>query len=494
MRIHHHLCFTVLGSSWALAPVLADLPAHPEQITFAPFNFIPPKAADFRHTLPSGVAVYLAPSHEFPLIDLSLTFRGGAYLDSADKIGVAGATGAMMRRGGTKAMPPAQLDEEFDFLAANAGTGVGGTESSATLNCLASNFDQAFALFMDMVRNPGFDAERFAIYKDEVIESMKQRNDNASAISGREWSRLLYGEDHFQGRDATGAMIQTMTVDDLRAMHERLFHPAPGHLFIAVSGDFDPSTMLAKLEAALNDWPAGAPVSDPPAPTHALTPGLYHIEKDIPQGKVVIGMRGIQRDDPDFFPALLMNDILGGGGFTSRIMSRVRSDEGLAYSAGSQMQAGVYYPGEFRAGFESKNPTVALATKIVYEEIERIRTEPVTEESLEMSKASFIERFPRTFESKPSMLRVFVSDELTRRDPNYWQTYRDNVKSVTPGDVQRVARERLTSGSLAIFIVGKWAEIYPGDLDGRAKMSDFFGGNVNHIPLRDPLTLEPMEN
>src|SRR5262245_44905597 len=103
----------------AAAPLAsaADLPAHPDKLEFKPFEYQPPKAANYRHVLPSGVVVYLAPSHEFPLIDLSLSFRGGSYLDPADKVGLASATGAMIRRGGTTTMPPAQLDEEFDFLA-----------------------------------------------------------------------------------------------------------------------------------------------------------------------------------------------------------------------------------------------------------------------------------------------------------------------------------------------------------------------------------------
>jgi zinc protease len=479
----------ILGA--AAAPAIAsDIPKRPEEIVFAPLRFDPPRASDYRHALAGGVTAYLAPTSELPLINLTFTFKGGSYLDPSDMVGLARATGAMMRRGGAGERAAEQLDEDLDFLAANASVSGGETQCTASLNCLASNFAESFALFMDIVRRPRFQQDRLDLYKSEQIENLKQRNDRAESILRREWSALLYGRDHFEASQPTKAMIDAMTVDHLRSMHARTYHP--GHLIIAVSGDFKPEAMLAALNQALAEWPAGELASDPPAPSATFTPGVYHIEKDIPQGKVEIGLRGIRRDDPDYFPILVMEHILGGGGFTSRITKRVRSDEGLAYSAGTDLYAPPYYPGEINAGFQSKNRTVALATRIIMEEFEKVRAEPVSEEELIVAKNSFIETFPRTFESKAGMLNVFVADQLTRRPADYWQTYRERIGSVTAADIQRVARERLVPQSMAIFVVGKWDEIYAGDLEGRATMADFFGGNVTHLPLRDPLTLDPI--
>ncbi len=301
----------------------------------------------------------------------------------------------------------------------------------------------------------------------------------------------MFGDEHFEGSLPTAASVEAITPERLSAMHRQIFHP--GNMIVAVSGDFDSAEMLATLEKAFGDWDRGEEVADTPVPTHELTPGVYHIPKEIPQGKVAIGMRSITRDDPDAIALDVLNDILGGGGFTSRIMRSVRSNEGLAYSASSRLSPRVDYPGEFRAGFESKNPTVALAIKIILQQINDVRAEPVTEEELETAKQSLIETFPRVFESKPQMLSVFVSDEWTDRPEGYWQTYRDRVQSVTADDVLRVARQHLDPAKMAILVVGDWEEIAAGDLDGRAKMADFFGGEVTHLPLRDPLTLEPVE-
>lgn len=469
---------------------IADIPPHPQQIVFAPLVFEPPQAGEYRHTLDNGVAVYLAPSHEFPLINIVFTFKGGRYLDPADQVGLAAATGAMMRRGGTTTVSAQDMDEEFDFLAANASSSAGLTQSSASLNCLASNFGQCFARFIDMVRNPGFQESRLAIYKQETLEQMKQRNDHAARILSREWRFLLYGDDHFEAALPTESSIESLTADDLQWMHRRIFHP--GNLIVAVTGDFEPKIMLQQVQDAFDSWVIGEPVSDPPAPQATLVPGVYHVEKDIPQGRVSIGLRAIRRDDPDYFPMLLMNRILGGGGFVSRIVSRVRSDEGLAYSARSAMSPRVHYRGEFRASFQSKNPTVALAMKIILQEIQRIRSEPVSDDELATAQNALIETFPRTFESKAGMLNLFVNDELTNREPDYWQTYRDNVRAVTPADIMRVAQTYLLADQMAMVVVGKWDEIASGDLEGRADMSDFFSGAVTHLPLRDPLTLRPM--
>ncbi len=474
----------------ASSVAVAEVPERPENIDFKPLNFEPPLADEYRHTLSTGVPVYVAPSREFPLVTISFTFKGGSYLDPADKVGLASMTGAQIRQGGTTTISAEDLDEKFDFLAASVSSFAAGDQSGASLNCLTSNLDESFALFMDMVRNPGFDSDRMRLAVEQRLEQMKQRNDDADSILGREWSALMYGRNHYQGRVATEEMTRSITVDDMRRFHEEIF--TPGNLIVGVTGDIEVAEALSMLERAFDGWEAGSRMPDPAGPTEEIAAGVYRIEKDIPQGKVRLGMRGVKRDDPEYFPLTIMNDVLGGGGFTSRIMSRVRSDEGLAYGAGSMMWMPPYYEGEFRASYASKNRTVAFALKIIFEEIERMRSELVPEEELETARASFIETFPRTFESKQGMLNVFISDEWTGRDPSFWKNYRDNIRRVSAKDVQSAAKKHLHPDDMAVLVVGKWDEIYPGDLEGRASMADFFEGVSTELPLRDPLTQEPL--
>jgi len=209
------------------------------------------------------------------------------------------------------------------------------------------------------------------------------------------------------------------------------------------------------------------------------------------QGRVTMGHLGIQRGNPDEVAVGLMNDILGGSGFTSRITNRVRSDEGLAYSAGSGMAPGVYYPGVFRAAFQSKSATVAQAVQIIIEEIDRIRTAKVSAEELDTVKNSAIEVFPRQFSSAAVVAGLFASDELTGRDSKYWTTYRDRVRAVTVDDVQRVAQKYLQPDNLVILAVGNADDMLKGNPDKPVYSFEKLrkGSAIVRIPLPDPNTM-----
>jgi zinc protease len=249
--------------------------------------------------------------------------------------------------------------------------------------------------------------------------------------------------------------------------------------------------MLRKLEAAFATWPGTVPSVPPvPATQNPADPGLYRIQKDVNQGRVSMGLIGVKRDNPDIYALEVMNEILGGSGFTSRIMKTVRSDEGLAYSAGSGMSFGVYYPGRFRALFQSKSRSVAYATQLVLGEIKKIREAPVTDEEMDTIKKNIIETFPSSFASKAQSMGIFAADEYTHRDPTYWPTYRDRIKAVTKADVQRVARTYLVPEKLVMLVVGDQKEIDLGDPAHPVTLKSLApGGKDATLPLRDPMTM-----
>jgi len=469
-----------------------DVPERPEELVFEELNFTPPAAGEFRYELTSGVPVYMAPSTEFPLVSITFSFKGGSYLVADDKAGLNSITGALMRSGGTVSMSPADLDEDVAYLAANISTGSGATTSGASLNSLSSNLDEALAIFIDVVRNPRFDEDRKRILIEQRLEDMKQRNDAPGSIMSRDFNRLMYGEGSFQARVSTEDTITSISDQDMRDFHRRVFHP--GNLIIGVSGDFEIQEMLSMLERAMQGWEFGERVPDPPGSANVPEPGVYYVNKDdVPQGMVRLGHRTVDRDHPDSIKISVMNDILGGGGFTARLMNRLRNDEGLTYGVYSSFVRPSWYLGHFLTHFSTSGETVALALRMAKEEIERMRSGMVTEEELTTAQNSFIETFPRTFESKPAMLGVFINDEWTGRDPNYWATYRDKVRAVTRADIQNVADEYLRPDELAILIVGPWEAIFTGnvnevDPERRASMADFFGGAATQVPLRDPLS------
>jgi predicted Zn-dependent peptidase len=186
----------------------------------------------------------------------------------------------------------------------------------------------------------------------------------------------------------------------------------------------------------------------------------------------------------------MMNDILGGSGFTSRIMSRVRTDEGLAYDAGSSFSPGVYYEGQFRAAFQSKSATAAQAAQIVLDEIARMRKEKVSAEELETVKNQAIEIFPRYFATADAVADTFAADEFTGRDPGYWETYRDKIRAVTVEDIQRVALKYLHPDQLVILAVGNVGDMLKGDPDKpQNSFEKMAGGKIIRVPLPDPATM-----
>jgi predicted Zn-dependent peptidase len=475
------------------AGVLAQtqIPAHPRELKYTTLTYTPPKRDQYRQVLSNGVVVYLVEDHDLPLVNISTIVRTGSYLDPTGKEGLAALTGSQMRVGGTTSKTAEEFDEAADFLAANITNSIGATQGNANLNLLAKDVDQGLSLYFDMLRNPRFQEDRLKLAKSQQLQNMERRNDRTDAIEGREWSRLMYGTDHFSTRETTKASIDGITREDMVAFHQKYYQPA-GFIF-AVSGDFNTKDMLAKLEAATKGWPVNKQaVPEVPKPTVTQVAGVYTVHKaDVNQGRVSIGHTGSVRNNPDAYALEMMNDILGGGGFTSRITSRVRSDEGLAYSAGSNFGLGVYYPGNFRASFQSKNSTTSQAIDIILEEINRIRTTKVSAEELETEKNFAIEVFPRTFATAGQIAGTFAQDEYTKRPADYWATYRDRIRAITADDVLRVAQKYLQPDKLIVLVVGNIDEITKGNPDkpqySLAKIAK--DGQIRRIPLPDPLTM-----
>ena len=472
-----------------------SIPARPEKLNFPPLTYEPPSAADYRVQLKSGPVAYVVPDRTLPLINISIQVRTGQYVEPAGKEGLAELTGWLLAHGGAGTNTAEQLEERLAFLAADLEADISDTQGSVGLNLLSKDLDEGLDILREVMFAPRFQADKIALRKEQLLQEMKQRNDDSASIEGREKMFLAFGENFWMNHYPTAASLEAITSDDIAAFHHRWFHPQ--NFIIAVSGDFDRAEMIAKLEKLFSgQTSSGAGPSPIPTNTTFCAPGIYLVNKpDVNQGRVSIFLPGIQRDNPDFYAVTIMNDILGGGGFTSRILNRVRSDEGLAYSAGSRFSGGVYFPLTFTALFQSKSRTVAYAASIVLEELKKIKDAPVTDGELNIAKRAYIERFPRSFASKAQVAGVLASEEFTGRyltDPQYWKNYRTKVAAVTAEDVQRVAKKYLTLEKLAILVVGNESEIRLGHPDHAVKLTDLAPGKFTELPLRDPLTMKPM--
>ncbi|MFN3413691.1 MAG: M16 family metallopeptidase [Thermoanaerobaculum sp.] len=469
-----------------------EIPARPEMLSFPPLAFVVPRAESFKVSLPGNVPAYVAEDKLLPLVTVQISFRGGRFLEEKGKEGTAELLGTVWRTGGAGGLSPQELDETLDFLAAQLSTSVSGTSSSVTLNLLAKDLDRGLQLLFDVLVRPRFDEARLAKAKEDLIAELKRRNDDAADIESREWQRLIYGEDFWLCRLPTKNSVEAITREDLFALHRRIVNPA--NCVVAVAGDVDRQAVVRKLKAYFEQWKVKPqPVPPVPQPTHRPKPGVYLVHKaDVNQGRVSIGHLGAKRPLPEEFAITVANDILGGGGFTAWMMSRIRSDEGLAYGAYSSYSILDAYPGTFRAGFQSKSSTCARAAFLTLELVDKLRRGEITEAELTTSKNSFIETFPRNFETKLRTVQLYAQDELSGRPHSYWVSFRDNIHQVDVQAAQKAAQKLIRPEEFVILVVGNVDEILKGHPDypeiQLAKL-----GPMTRLPLRDPLTLQPLE-
>jgi predicted Zn-dependent peptidase len=472
----------------------AEIPERPEKLVYPPLKYEPPSPAQYRMLLKSGPVAYVAPDRELPLVNIHILVHTGNFTEPPGKEGLANLTGYLLARGGTKSKTAEELEERLAFLAANLNTSAGDTQGSVSLNLLSKDLDEGFDILREVLTAPRFQEDRFTLAKQQNLQTMKERNDDSAAIEGRERNFLAYGEHFWSNRHMTQASLDSITREEMQAFHQKWFHP--GNFVVAVNGDFDREAIAARLEKLFGNWPyQGAAAPPVPSDAQMASPGVYIVNKEVNQGRVGILLPGIMRDDPDYFAVQVMNDILGGGGFTARIVNRVRSDEGLAYSVGSSFSGGIYFPRVFVAAFQSKSRTVAYAASLVLDEMKKLAAERVTDEDLQTSIKSYVETFPRTFATKAQVAGTLANDEFTgryARDPDYWKNYRAKIGAVTKDEVLRVAKKYLAPEKAVILVVGDKKEILLGHPNHPVTLESLGVGKITELPLRDPLTMKPL--
>ena len=455
-----------------------------EELTFEPIEFKPPVPE--KRTLSNGMTLYLIEDHELPLFSINGLIKTGDIYDPADKVGLSSIFASVMRTGGTGSREPDALNEELESMAASVEVGMSREYGTVNLSTLAEDIEKGLEIFADVLRNPAFREDKLELRKQQSVERIRRRNDNPIQLAWRNFSALLYGTDHPFGWYTDIEGIESITADDLKAFHAKYYHP--NNMMLAITGDFDTETLIGQLETVFEGWEP-TDITFPDVPTLEPTPNasVNYIFKDLPQSVMLIGHFGIKRtpDFPDYFALRVMNDILGEGGFTSRLMKEVREKAGLAYMVGSIMQTTYYTnPGEWFAYSQTRTEKTAEAISLIIDVVKGLRDTPVPEAELQRTKDSLINSFVFGFESSSQI--AFQQMMLAYRGyaPDFLETFTDNIAKVTAADVQAVAQKYLHPDALTIVTVGNKAN-FDRSLD------EF--GEVKEIEIEQPAPPPPAE-
>jgi predicted Zn-dependent peptidase len=461
----------------------------PDDLKFPPLKYDPPHPKDFRVKLSKGMIGYIQEDHSLPLVEVRAYIKYGSIYDPEQQLGIGDVLSGTLIKGGTRTKEGGDIEERIDFLGGSLSFYVSERTSSLSLFVLKKDLDEGLSLFFDVLKNPEFREESLRITKGRLIESLKQANDSPRRVLSREFNKLIYG-DHPLTFQPTKATIEGVSREDLKALHSKYFFPA--NIMITAAGDFNTKSMMTKINTAIKSW-KNKKVSFPEFSQDfpKVEPGVYFIQKKINQGYIQLGHLGLEDTHPDYYAVQVMNFILGGGSFTSRIVTKVRSDEGLAYSTGSRFGYRWGFPGTVYGFVQTKSATAGYAISLILKEFERIRKEIVSDEEMETAINYYIESFPNSFTNPMSTMSTFAMLEMRGRPMDYYQTYRDKIKAVTKEQILEVAQKYIHPDKMAIMIVGDWEPCNTGGDKFAGPLDNF--GKVNRLTLKDPLTGEEIK-
>jgi len=449
------LAATAAALLLAPAPLLAQAKNWKEISTppLKSFTIAKPK----RVALPNGLVILLMEDHELPLINAFAYVRAGLRDDPAEKTGLGSIAGQVWRIGGTKTKTGDELDDFLEARAAKVETSVSMANTTVSLSCLKGDFDAVLAVFDDLLRNPEFREEKIPLAKNQLNTGIARRNDEPMQIASRESTKLGYGADSPYARVAEYATVAAVTREDLLAWHRRSVHP--DRIVMGVAGDFDSKEMEAKLTKTFGAWPKG-PAATTPFAAYRKTPkpGVFLVEKDdVNQSSIHLVHLGVEKRDPDYFALEVMNEIFGGG-FSSRLFSRVRSDKGLAYAVYGGVRSGWDYPGLFDIYLGTKSQTTATGIDALMMEVKGILEAKPSPDELQRARDAILNSFVFRFDSREKILREQAFDEFYGYPADFLDRYRSEIEKVTAEDVQRVAKKHVRPQDLAILVVGKAAD------------------------------------
>jgi len=410
-----------------------------------------------RIVLENGMVLLFSGRHELPVVTVSMAIKAGGLVEPADKPGLASITASLLTQG-TKKRTANQISSEIDFIGGSLSVAGGDDFASANLRVLAKDLRTGFDLLADVLMDPVFDQKEIDRKVKETLAAIQRQKEEPEVIAGDAFSKAVFGA-HPYGRtsDDVAAYLPRITKQDIQDFYARRY--GPNDCVVAVVGDVTEKEIVALLRERFAGWKS-AEKQDPP---HAALPAIPSLtvrkmDKNITQANIALGQVGISRENPDFYAVVVMNYILGGGGFSSRLMDNIRDNRGLAYDVHSGFAA-QKEPGAFRVWTQTKSESANEAIAEIFKELKRIRTEPVSDKELADAKAYLTGSFPLRMDTSAKIAGMLTNIEIYGLGLDYPQRYAGLINAVTKDDVLRVAKKYIDPDHMAMVVLGNQEKI-----------------------------------
>lgn len=429
--------------------------------------------------LKNGLKVMVVENHKLPQVRVQLLIDNPMH-GEANVVGVSSILARMMGNG-TASIDKDSYNEEIDYLGASINFG----NESAFASSLSKYFPRILTLFADAVKNPLFAEEEFNAQKSRLIENLKASEKSVAEVGSRVNTALTYGKNHPKGEFTTEEVLEGIQLANVKNYYDTFFSPSNAYLVVVGDVTFKDVKKLVKKE--LSDWKK----REVPRVTFNTPKDVQYTQinfVDMPnavQSEIaVINLVELKMSDEDYFPVILANHILGGG-FNGMINLNLREDKGWTYGAYSGIGAGKEIQ-RFAATTSVRNQVTDSAVVEIMKEIRNIRTVPVTEERLEVSKASYTGSFVRALERPSTIAQYALRVETQDLDPDFYVNYLKKLNEVTVEDIQRVANKYFKEDNLRIVVTGKGSEVLEGlknltTLDGKPLPIKYYDSYANEV-------------
>jgi zinc protease len=408
-----------------------------------------------RTVLPNQLVLLVCEEHSLPFVTIQLLIHSGSNRDPSGEEGLSHLTAKGLPLGTSKRNATA-INEELDFMGASLHSSSGRDYATLNIRVLRKDLEKAFDLFMEVLTQPTFPEDEVKREIQKTLAAIQSAEDDPGDVAEKQFNKTLFGKSSYgHPIEGTKESVPKLTREAVVRFYRSYYHA--NNAILTVVGDITPDEVKAKLVPLLEKWAIGKIPKLPFVTEFEKKQKTVKINRPITQANIILGHAGVSRNNPDFYALTVMNYILGGGGFSSRLMQEIRVKRGLAYSVGSFFDVGKY-PGSFQMALQTKNESAKEAITLSLQEMERIQKELVLEKDLERTKKYLIGSFPMRLDTQGKLANFLTQVEFYGLGLDYPEKYPSLIRSVTQEEVFRVAKKYLHPKKCVLVIVANLKE------------------------------------